>query len=102
MSPSQGRCLYTGQHKHRKTYRDIHASSGIRTHDPSIRAGEGNSCPRPRHWFNTLRSRNSIFKALIEGADNDEHNSHEVMRMEALENMEMRCVCVDGETDIYL
>jgi hypothetical protein len=27
---------------------DIHASSGIRTHDPSIRAGEDVSCLRPR------------------------------------------------------
>jgi hypothetical protein len=27
---------------------DIHASSGIRTHDASVRAGEGGSCLRPR------------------------------------------------------
>jgi hypothetical protein len=27
---------------------DIHASSGIRTHDPSVRAGEDSSCLRPR------------------------------------------------------
>jgi hypothetical protein len=27
---------------------DIHASSGIRTHDPSVRAGEDGSCPRTR------------------------------------------------------
>jgi hypothetical protein len=27
---------------------DIHASSGIGTHDPSVRAGEGGSCLRPR------------------------------------------------------
>jgi hypothetical protein len=36
ISPSQGRYLHTGQHKHRKnTNTNIHASSGIRTHDPS-------------------------------------------------------------------
>jgi hypothetical protein len=35
---SQGRCLYTGQHKHR-----INASSRIRTHDLSLRAYE-DSC----------------------------------------------------------
>jgi hypothetical protein len=30
---------------------DIHASSGIRTHDPGIRAGKKSSCLRPRgHW----------------------------------------------------
>jgi hypothetical protein len=38
ISPSQGRYLHTGQHKHRiNAHRDIHASSGIRTHDPSVR-----------------------------------------------------------------
>jgi hypothetical protein len=37
ISPSQGRYLHTGQHKHRiNAHTDIHASSGIRTHDPSI------------------------------------------------------------------
>jgi hypothetical protein len=35
------------QHKHR-TQTDIHASSGIRTHDPSVWAGEDISCLRPR------------------------------------------------------
>jgi hypothetical protein len=29
-------------------YTDIHALSGIRTHDPSVRAGEDSSCLRPR------------------------------------------------------
>jgi hypothetical protein len=33
ISPSQGRYLYA--------YTDIHASSGIRTHDPSVQAREG-------------------------------------------------------------
>jgi hypothetical protein len=45
MSPSQGRYLHTGQHKHRKNaHTDIHALSGIRNHNPSIRAS---SCLRP-------------------------------------------------------
>jgi hypothetical protein len=47
ISPSQGRYLYsTTQIEY--THTDIHASSGIRTHDPSIWAGEDNSCSRPR------------------------------------------------------
>jgi hypothetical protein len=41
ISSSQGRYLHTGQHKHRiKAHTDIHASSGIRSHDPSLRASE--------------------------------------------------------------
>jgi hypothetical protein len=43
--PSQGRYLHTGQQKHRiKAHSDIHAFSGIRTHDPSIRVSEDSSC----------------------------------------------------------
>jgi hypothetical protein len=39
ISPSQGRYLHIGQHKHKtNTYTDIHALSGIRIHDPSVRA----------------------------------------------------------------
>jgi hypothetical protein len=47
ISPSQGRYLHTEQHKYRINV-DIHVSSGIRTHDPSVWGGEGSSCPRPR------------------------------------------------------
>jgi hypothetical protein len=47
--PSQGRYLYTGQHKHRlNVYTDIHALNGIQTYDPSIRASADSSCLRPR------------------------------------------------------
>ncbi|PNF33698.1 hypothetical protein B7P43_G11420 [Cryptotermes secundus] len=40
-------------HKHKKrthtnTHANIHASSGIRTHDPSVRMGEDSSYLRPR------------------------------------------------------
>jgi hypothetical protein len=49
ISPSQGRYLNTRQHKHRiNAYTDIHALSGIRTHDTSFRASEDSSCLRPR------------------------------------------------------
>jgi hypothetical protein len=49
ISPSQGRYLHTGQHKHRiNAHTDIHALSGIRTYDPSVRASEDGSCLTPR------------------------------------------------------
>jgi hypothetical protein len=49
ISPSQGRYLYTGRHKQRiNTHTDIHALSGIRIHDPSVRANEDSACLRPR------------------------------------------------------
>jgi hypothetical protein len=42
ISPSQDRYLHTGQHKHRinAKHTAIHTSSGIWTHDPSVRASE--------------------------------------------------------------
>jgi hypothetical protein len=46
MSPSQGLYLHTGQHKNRINVHntDIHALSGIRTHDHSFRESEDSSC----------------------------------------------------------
>jgi hypothetical protein len=44
ISPSQGLYLYTRQHKHRiNAYANIHASSRIRTYDPSVRVSEDSS-----------------------------------------------------------
>jgi hypothetical protein len=50
ISPSQGLYLHTEQHKHRINVHctDIHALSGIRTYDPSVRASADISCLRPR------------------------------------------------------
>jgi hypothetical protein len=49
ISPSQSRYLHTGQHKHRiNAHTNIHALSGIRTHDPSVQASEDSSCLRLR------------------------------------------------------
>jgi hypothetical protein len=48
ISLSQGRYLHTKQHKHIINVNNIHALSGIRTHDPSVRAAEDSSCLRPR------------------------------------------------------
>jgi hypothetical protein len=68
ISPSQGRYLCTGQLKHRiNAYTDIHALSGIRTEDPSIRASEGSSCPRPRgHCDRLIRKILEEFCEFIE------------------------------------
>jgi hypothetical protein len=50
ISQSQGRYLHTEQHKHRINARntDVHVSSGIRTHDASVRTDEDGSYLRPR------------------------------------------------------
>jgi hypothetical protein len=41
ISPSQGRYLHREQHKHRiNAHTDMHALSGIRTHDPTSRESE--------------------------------------------------------------
>jgi hypothetical protein len=60
ISPSQDRYLHTGQRKHRiNAHTDIHISSGIRTHDPSVRANEDSSRLRPR-CHRDGRSRSSL------------------------------------------
>jgi hypothetical protein len=57
ISPSQGPCLHIGQHKRRlNAHRDIHAVSGIWTHDHSVRMKEDRSCLRQhghRDWRET-------------------------------------------------
>jgi hypothetical protein len=56
ISPSQGR------YRHRiNAYTDIHVSSGIRTQDPSVRAGEDSSCLRPRGHCEQLVHRSIFF-----------------------------------------
>jgi hypothetical protein len=47
ISPSQGRYLNTGQRIHTP---NIHALSGIRTNDPSVRASEDSSYLKPRGY----------------------------------------------------
>jgi len=50
ISPSQGLYLHMTT-QHIKTRTHVHASSGFRTHDPSVRAVEDRTCLRPRgHW----------------------------------------------------
>jgi hypothetical protein len=49
ISPSQGRYLHTGRHKHRiNAHTDTHAFSGIRTHEHRIRGSEVSSYLTPR------------------------------------------------------
>jgi hypothetical protein len=45
---SARRKAYTYTHRIKVHNTDIHALSGIRTHDPSVRASEDSSCLRPR------------------------------------------------------
>jgi hypothetical protein len=76
ISPSQGRYMHTGQHKHRiDANTDIHTLSGIRTHDPSFRAREDNSylrpcghSDRPRASFSTNKSKLFCANSLTKGA----------------------------------
>jgi hypothetical protein len=42
--------------KWKKCTQDIHDSSGICTHDLSVRAGEDDSCLRPRYHYDSLNS----------------------------------------------
>jgi hypothetical protein len=53
ITPLQGLYLRTEQQKHRiKTHNtDINSLSGIRTHDPSVRASEDMPCLRPRGHY---------------------------------------------------
>jgi hypothetical protein len=53
ISPSQDLYPHTA-------HTDIHASRGIRTHDPSIRAGEDSSCLRPGGHCDRLISNHPI------------------------------------------
>jgi hypothetical protein len=52
--------------QHRKTRTDIHASSGIRTHDPSDRADKDGKCLRLRsHWDRPSYLLTSIISYLV-------------------------------------
>jgi hypothetical protein len=58
ISPSQGRYI---------TQTDIHALSGTRTHDPSVRAGEDISCFRPRNYCDRPATSQEILIVVITG-----------------------------------
>jgi hypothetical protein len=47
ISTSQGLYLYTNTGKHTHTHTNIHALSGIRTHDPGFWTSEDSACLRP-------------------------------------------------------
>jgi hypothetical protein len=56
--PCRKAATYTGRDKHRRNAADIHSLSGIRTHDPSVRASEVISHLRQR----SLRSPTECLK----------------------------------------
>jgi hypothetical protein len=62
ISLSPCRYLHTEQHRHRINAHntDIHALSGIRTHDPSVWASEDSSCLRPCIYFIILVNNRSV------------------------------------------
>jgi hypothetical protein len=65
ISPAQGHYLQTRQHKHRiNAHTDIHVSSGIRTHDPSVWAEDNSSCLRPRGHCDRHRNVVNGFKTI--------------------------------------
>jgi hypothetical protein len=69
ISPSQGRYLHTEQHKHRINAHntDIHALSGIRTNDPSVRESEDSSCFRTLGHYDqrTMQIPNIKFNIIL-------------------------------------
>jgi hypothetical protein len=61
ISPSQGRYLHTGQHKHRiNAHANIHALNRIGTHDPSVRASGDSACFTPRGHGDRHSAYNSV------------------------------------------
>jgi hypothetical protein len=95
ISPSQGRCLNTGQHKHKiNAYTHtpiIHAVNGIRTHDPSVRASGDSSCLRPCGYCDQqylyLYNNNMI-------CDNVLHK-HFFVRFHCISLLAVVCACVE-------
>jgi hypothetical protein len=64
ISPSQVRYLHT-EHKHRINAHDIHVSSGILTHDPSVRAVEDSSCLNTARPLRSAKINLYMTKTLI-------------------------------------
>jgi hypothetical protein len=58
ISPLQGPYLHIEQKHRTKAYTDIHASSGIRTHDSSGRAGADGSYLIPRRHYDRQQRTN--------------------------------------------
>jgi hypothetical protein len=87
ISPSQGRYLQTEQHKHRINATDIRSLSGIRTHDPSIEAGEDGSYLRPR----SHRDRHQLFliSDLVLNGNSPENLTRQIMRKRGMRHVEM-------------
>jgi hypothetical protein len=65
ISPSQGRYLHTDA--------DIHALSGMRAHDTSVRASEDSSCLRPRGHCDRLHPENITPKLATNSSQYTRH-----------------------------
>jgi hypothetical protein len=53
--------VHIEEHKHKiNAHTEIHALSGIRTHDPSFRGGEYSLCLRPRGRCDRHSARNAL------------------------------------------
>jgi hypothetical protein len=66
ISPSQGRYLHTGQHKHKEnSHTDTHALSGFRTHDPIVQPSEDSSCLRPRGHCDHQEEKLQVLKYTV-------------------------------------
>jgi hypothetical protein len=66
ISSSQGLCLFTSTEKRMHTQTpNVHALSGIRTHDPSFRASEDSACLRPLSYRDRLWYVYTVFKTII-------------------------------------
>jgi hypothetical protein len=64
--PCRKAATYTRQHKYRRNAKNIHTSSGIRTHDPSVSEGEFILFLRPRGHCNRPRVNvNYVFFQLV-------------------------------------
>jgi hypothetical protein len=67
----QGSYLHTEQHRHRiNAHTDIRVSSGIRIHDPRVRASKGSSCLSQRgHKLCCYTMVNTIHTIVTDGPD---------------------------------
>jgi hypothetical protein len=93
ISPSQGRYLNTGQHKHRiNAHTDIHALNEIRNHDHSVRMSESSSCLRSRGCCD--RQYTYRYKNLLNCLDVDAYATDRLTDMNSAATCFMPVTCL--------